>query len=230
MLAKRGKTIFAEVASPRRLLAIGSVLHYAQDNSVIWGSGLNGSVFESSHSYRSLDVRSVRGPITRAFLKKRGVEAPEVYGDPGLLIKVLTGDRFGRQKSSKVGVVPHFSDLSRPDIMRLKGSENVLVIDPYRSWNTVVDQIASCDFVVSSSLHGLVVADAFEIPSIYVRLSEREGVLKYEDYYAGTDRELSFASTIDEAMAHQGAKKLRYDTAKLMAVFPYDIWLSGFVP
>jgi hypothetical protein len=50
----------------------------------------------------------------------------------------------------------------------------------------VVGAIAGCDFVLSSSLHGLVVADSFGIPNAWLRVSDRqrgEG-FKYRDYYA----------------------------------------------
>jgi len=226
MLARKGLTIYDEIPAARRMLAIGSIVHFASDNSVIWGSGVNGSVAEASHAYKTLDIRAVRGPITRSFLLKRGIEVPEVYGDPGLLVKVLTGDRFGQNKRSKVGVVPHMSDLKRPEVQRLQGARDTMIIDPHRSWNIVIDEIASCEFVVSSSLHGLIVADAFGIPAIYVRLGEHEGLLKYEDYYAGTSRELQYVTSLDEALNHKGSDPLSYDTTRLLEAFPYDIWLG----
>ncbi len=45
------------------------------------------SVVEAAHTYKTLDVRSVRGPLTAKFLSKRGIFVPEIYGDPGLLIR-----------------------------------------------------------------------------------------------------------------------------------------------
>lgn len=226
MLARKGTTVFDEVPVTRRMLAIGSVIHYASDDSVIWGSGVNGSVVEAAHTYKTLDVRSVRGPLTAKFLSKRGIFVPEIYGDPGLLIKALTGSRFGTRKTGKTGIVPHMSDLHRPEVTRLHNASGEFIIDPYRSWNVVVDEIASCDFIISSSLHGLVVADAFGIPAIYVRLGDREGLLKYEDYYAGTGRSLRFVTSMDDALADKGCEALNYDPSPLLDAFPYDIWIS----
>lgn len=227
MLSRRGITVFDELPATRRLLAIGSIIHFAQDRSVVWGSGLNGSVTAEKHKYTTLDVRAVRGPITRQFLVLRGIEVPKVYGDPGLLINILTDGRFGASKTRKVGFVPHMFDIGRPDVARFASSSEISIIDPFRSWNRVVDEIASCEFIVSSSLHGLVVADAYGIPSIYVRLGESEGLLKYEDYYAGTGRSLHFATSIEEALSQGPCAPAQFDPKPLMEAFPYDIWMQG---
>lgn len=224
MLARRGLTVFDEIPKTRRMLAIGSIMHVAEDDSIVWGSGVNGSVSEFWHKYKTLDVRAVRGPVTRKFLMARGIEVPEVYGDPGLLVKVLTNGRFETSKKVNVGFVPHMSEFGREDVTKLIAAGDVSVIDPRGSWNKVVAEIARCEFVISSSLHGLVVADAFDIPSIYVRLSDHEGLLKYEDYYAGTGRDLQFATSIQEAFARGPCAKARYDQKALLDAFPYDIW------
>lgn len=229
MLARRGMTVFDELPKTRRMLAIGSVMHYANDHSVIWGSGVNGSVVESAHTYKTLDVRAVRGPISRKFLMARGIDVPEVYGDPGLLVKMLTGYRFTGVKTKKVGLIPHMSDLHKPEVQRLGQSSEVTVIDPHQSWNKVIQAIAQSEVVISSSLHGLIVADAFGIPSTYVRLGEREGLLKYEDYYAGTGRSLHFVTSLDEALKQQPRPVAEFDPQPLIDAFPYDIWQEASV-
>jgi pyruvyltransferase len=226
MLSRRGITVFDEIPAACRLLAIGSIIHFAQDHSVVWGSGLNGSVTADNHKYTTLDVRAVRGPITRQFLASRGIEVPEVYGDPGLLIDILTNGRFGASKRRKVGLVPHMFDVGTPEVTRFASSSEISIIDPCRSWNRVVDEIASCEFIISSSLHGLVVADAYGIQYIYVRLGENEGLLKYEDYYAGTGRSLRFATSIEEALSQGPCAPARFDPKPLIEAFPYDIWTT----
>ncbi|GLQ53654.1 hypothetical protein GCM10010862_09130 [Devosia nitrariae] len=115
-------------------------------------------------------------------------------------------------------------DVGTPEVTRFASSSEVSIINPARSWNRVVEEIASCEFVISSSLHGLVVADAYGIPSIYVRVGEREGLLKYEDYYAGTGRSLHFANSIDEALSQGPCAPARFDPKPLIDAFPYDIW------
>ncbi len=71
-----------------KLIAIGSMLSFAKDDDVIWGSGINGKLLDTKHyKFSRLDIRAVRGPLTRNYLRENfQVKAPEVYGDPGLLI------------------------------------------------------------------------------------------------------------------------------------------------
>lgn len=226
MLAKSGVTIFDEVAEPRRLLAIGSILHLAHDGDVIWGSGVNGSVVENAHRYKSLSVRAVRGPHTREFLIKRGIEVPTVYGDPGLLTQRLTGSRFSRLKEHSIGIVPNLYDMHFIKENNIAGAfSDAIIIDPRRSWNAVVADICRCEFIVASSLHGLVIADSFAIPNRFVRFTEFEGLFKYRDYYEGTGRDLSVTSSIDEALSLGAVAPPVIDMDALEAAFPLDIWL-----
>jgi pyruvyltransferase len=82
--------------------------------------------------------------------------------------------------------------------------------------------------VVASSLHGVVVAEAFGVPARFVRLSETESLLKYEDYLLGTGRtDEPFAKSIDEALDMGGMPPPRFDAEGLMAAFPFDLWSGG---
>src|SRR5271156_1188831 len=71
----------------KKLLACGSILSFAADHDVIWGSGVHGKVTDKKHyNFTQLDILAVRGPITRAFLMKTfQIDCPEFYGDPALL-------------------------------------------------------------------------------------------------------------------------------------------------
>jgi hypothetical protein len=61
------------------------------------------------------------------------------------------------------------------------------MISPHSSWKEVFRQIQTCGSVISSSLHGLVVADSLGVPSVWVqfrgtRTRRTEGTFKYMDY------------------------------------------------
>ncbi|OJF95292.1 hypothetical protein AX760_19700 [Pararhizobium antarcticum] len=225
MLGRRGHTVFDSVHTPRGILSIGSILHFANDGDVIWGSGVNGSVPVNDHKYRNIDVRAVRGPLTRQFLKARGITVPEVYGDPALLTKRLTGSRFEPTEKHAVGIVPNMFDMALIKKNNLLAPfKNIHLVDPTGSWNSVVEKILECKYIISSSLHGLVLADTYGIPSKYVRLTDHEGLLKYEDYYEGTGRRLIFSRTIKEALDQEPTPPLTYDTGPLESAFPYDVW------
>ena len=62
----------------QRLLTVGSILHFARDGDVVWGSGVNGKIPQELHRFRHLDIRAVRGPKTKAVLEERGLAVPAV--------------------------------------------------------------------------------------------------------------------------------------------------------
>ena len=225
MLARRGATLFDSSPEPRQLVAVGSVLHTAREGATIWGTGLHGSMPLREHRYARLDVRAVRGPLTRRFLRQRGITVPEIYGDPALRLPLVASGRFAATSEWAVGLVPNLHDthhLSGLDLPRTH--PKLRVIDPLRSWDAVVADIVRCRSVIASSLHGLIIAEAYGIPARYVRFTEREPMLKYEDYYLGTGRSVHPAKSIDEALALGGEPASANDGIALAAAFPYDLW------
>ncbi|KAA8482793.1 pyruvyl transferase [Arcticibacter tournemirensis] len=220
VLADHNYMLEEEVKQSRRLLALGSVLHFAKDNDVIWGTGVNGKVDLSEHTYYQLDVRAVRGPLTRNFLLERGIEAPAVYGDPALLIPSLFPGRFKRTSKKDYVVVPNLHDMS---IVQNSNAENI--VSPLSSWNRCISDILEADFVIASSLHGLIIAEAYGIPARYLRLSETENLFKYNDYMMGTGRdEIEPATSLAEALKMGGMKAPLFDSQKLLNAFPTDLW------
>jgi pyruvyltransferase len=209
-----------ERAASARLLAVGSILHFARDGDIVWGSGVNGKVPVERHSYRHLDVRAVRGPLTRDFLLRRGIGVPEIFGDPALLIADLLPTRFPgpAERTDPVAFVPNLHDLPA-----MQDWENV--ISPLDPWWSVVRRISRARHVISTSLHGLVVADAFGVPCTYLRLSEEENLFKYEDYVLGVGRSrLPVTRSRQEAVRASPLDAIRFDAARLKASFPYDLW------
>lgn len=203
---------------PARLLSIGSVLHFAQTGDTLWGTGRNGKVPQDEHQFKSLDVRAVRGPRTRQFLGELGIQAPEVFGDPALLLPHLFEKRLKRcTEKGKVGVVPNLHDIAL--------MQDQDFINPRANWDEVIKEILTCDFVISSSLHGLIVADAFGIDCCHLRLSDTEPDFKYLDYCEGVGRtQFRSARSIEEAMQIGAMPKIDYSPDQLMAAFPIDLW------
>lgn len=163
-----------------KILTCGSILNLAlRPGDVVWGSGaIRPEPLDGSQA-RFL---AVRGPLTRSLI--RG-DVPEVYGDPGSLMPEIYTPR--PQRRYDVGVVPHIFDRAI-----MQAPDGVPVIDlGTRDWRRVVDQIAACNVVVSSSLHGIVVAETYGIPAVWVQPSDRliGGEFKFRDYYGATGRD-----------------------------------------
>ncbi|WP_207432137.1 polysaccharide pyruvyl transferase family protein [Sabulibacter ruber] len=220
VLADRNHLLEEETKHQRTMLAIGSVLHFASDNDVIWGTGVNGKVDVNEHTFSRLDVRAVRGPLTREFLMKRGIPVPEVYGDPALLIPHIFPGRFKKDPQKEYVVVPNLHDLKIAKVLNLKN-----VISPVWGWNKCVEEILKAEFVIASSLHGLIIAEAFGIPACYIRLTETENLFKYNDYLHGTGRgEIEFATSVAQALEMGGMQPPKFDAQKLLDAFPIDLW------
>lgn len=97
-------------------------------------------------------------------------------------------------KRYRLGIIPHVVDLHHPVIeeIRDKYADEVLIIDlaHYKKWTDVIDQICSCERVLSSSLHGLIVSDAYQVPNCWIELSGKMpgGYFKYFDYLSSVHR------------------------------------------
>jgi len=169
---------------------IGSVIGYYTDKyTSIWGSGIISE--NMSIPYKPIRVYSVRGPLTREILLKNGIDCPEIYGDPALLIS-----RYYRpdiEKKYELGIIPHFIDENNNAIKDFCESHpDVLIIHMrgYKHWQDIPNQILSCKKIISSSLHGLIVSDSYGIPNKWVRFSNDivGGNFKYHDYFASVGR------------------------------------------
>ena len=224
ILADRGRSLKDQSSVASRLLAVGSILHLARDGDVVWGSGVNGKMPADRHVFTDLDVRAVRGPLTARFLLQRGINVPKVYGDPALLLPVLFPELKRTHKESIV-VVPNLHDIA---VMKVRGID---FVSPFAGWNVCVDRITGADLVVASSLHAIIIAEAFGVPARYARFSAAEDSFKYDDYALGTGRGgLEPARSIEEAIAMGGAPPIRFDPEALLAAFPIDLWKSDRRP
>lgn len=80
----------------KHLFTVGSGGLRSFQNATMWGTGimydgLKGKWFAKywDANHRHLDIRAVRGPLTRQVYLKLGHNCPEVYGDPGILMPLI---------------------------------------------------------------------------------------------------------------------------------------------
>jgi pyruvyltransferase len=204
-----------------RLLSVGSVIHLARPGDTVWGSGINGKMPLRAELLQSVDFRAVRGPMTRDALAHHGIECPAIYGDPGLLVPTLLPELCGAAplRSKEPLIVPNFNDY--PEFEHLPN-----VLDPCSPVEVCVSRIAHSRLVVGSSLHGLIVAEAFGVAARGI-ISVAEHEFKYADYYHGTGRpDFRLAANVEEAVDRGGESPPVWSPQALIDAFPIDLWTA----
>ncbi|WP_273653633.1 polysaccharide pyruvyl transferase family protein [Cellulomonas fimi] len=196
-----GRRVRWAPSSSASLVGIGSVAERflgVNPEGQVFGSGAR--EFRRDPSTAAVDparILAVRGELTRDFLR---LPAGVPLGDPGLAVSDLV-PRNGRRRG--VVVIPHFrtygSAAGRSQLARLV-ADGCEVVAPSRSPLEVATRAARSDLVVTSSLHGLVVANATSVPAILVRFASRtqEPDAKYADYLSAFSRKPRWWS-FDEA-------------------------------
>ena len=207
---------------------IGSVLdRVAVRHLEVWGSGFKTA--GATCWVRPQRVHAVRGPGTRECLLAQGIDCPPVYGDPALLFPRLYTPRREPSRHA-LGIVPHYVDRDHPDVRRLRDA-GVHVIDILGGITEVVDEICRCEVIASSSLHGLIAADAYGVPSTWIEMStgvEGDG-FKFRDYFGGVRRparppvRLTGRTTPQELMDAAHDASIDADLEALLAACPFRV-------
>ena len=179
----------------RGVFAIGSILDNSSYKTLVWGSGFR----EDYSKYKGGKVYAVRGKLTQSLLpdyikKKKDL----AIGDPALLLPLAyTPDK---NVVHKIGIVPHFVDY---DFFSATYGHKYFIID-VRTSNVerVITQICSCKFILSTSLHGLIISHAYGIPALWIKKGWiNSSEFKFYDYFSsvGIPKYKGF-SNIDEIL------------------------------
>lgn len=168
-----------------QLIGVGSILDRipADFAGYVLGSGFGRE--RSFRPLRAARVLAARGPLT---WERLGRPADCVLGDPGLLARHLLPQEPA--KKYRLGLLPHYADRDLPQLAQLAAQhpDDVLFIDATRPALEVFHHIAQCEGIFSSSLHGLIVADAFQIPSAWKACEQvLGGGFKFADHFAAVD-------------------------------------------
>jgi hypothetical protein len=178
-------------AAGEHLVAIGSILHWAKPLSHVWGTGL----MSPEAGIGELDgerVWALRGKLTYSCLKPELAGLRDVpLGDPGYLIgRRLAALSPAPAATHRLGVVPHYFDREHPGVASLRDQDGVAILDVRDPPPTFFAQMMACEAIASSSLHGLIFAEALGIPNVWVDFREEspERAFKYHDWFSLADR------------------------------------------
>jgi pyruvyltransferase len=208
------------------ILAIGSILHLASKDSIVWGAGFmdpNKKCYEKPKK-----VLAVRGPKTRELLLSQGIDCPEIYGDPALLLPLVYTPKI--KKQYKLGIIPHYTDKNNKWLKQFNNLEDVKVID-VQNKDTVhfINDILSCEKIASSSLHGIITADAYGVPSTWIEFADLVDGFKFLDYFLSVQRSdtkplrITKSTTLDEIYSTFYDYKINIDLNPLLNSAPFPL-------
>ena len=249
------------------LCAIGSILNRNEicSSALIWGSGFLSP--QKTYKIRLTYVRqrllgkagrpiiyAVRGKMTRDIFLRAGYSCPAVYGDPALVMPFLYKPKFSPIKN-RVGIVLH--EKHEEDIPNLfeksikYGGLRIPVKRDYLNITNFIDEVCSCEFIVSSSLHGLIIANAYGVPAVRLivnghsihpnKYDNFRQDFKFDDYLSGlnalaigtnnadyqfpyfvlNDNEELSEAHISKMEKIAKKPEFKWSTEKLISSFPY---------
>lgn len=185
LLRKYGFTPVHTSINKAQIVSTGSILQDLSEDfsGYIVGSGL---IFDITKEFNQATILAVRGSLTR-----ERINAPKstLLGDPGLLSEKLIYKRQDKQFS--IGIIPHYVDKLDKRIEKLYRTykKEIRIINVQQVPEKVISEIDKCEYILSSSLHGLIVADALNIPNSWIVLSEKVlgNGFKFFDYASSHD-------------------------------------------
>jgi len=228
------------------LLGLGSTIHHMcmskhKGPVVVWGSGgMHYTGDRCRNAPVDFDVRAVRGYKTLDMLvsiNKLSAEKAKnvVLGDPALLLPQMFPQCTKSCKPAvDVCVVLHKNDMYLESQIKKELKQlplkNFRVLSVKTNPTHMLEDLLGCSLVLSSSLHGIIFAEAFEVPARWLVLAgsaKSESRFKYEDYFTGTrgreaDMELlGPVTTVKEGWEKGGAPPaVGYDPLPLLKAFP----------
>ena len=179
-----GNYTYEEEKWKNALKAISGVLF---PKAYIWGTGFVRYKEKDTRFYKpKTHVCAVRGALSKKRIEAmlgRPIDVP--MGDAGILASALL-DQMPK-KRYEVGIVAHYKEQDelafRELLEQYPGSH---FIDVRKTPIEVTEEIAQCDTVISSSLHGLIIADSLRVPNLHVVVTDNllgDG-FKFDDYYS----------------------------------------------
>lgn len=163
-------------------------------------------------------IYGIRGLLTKEYLK---IDKNVCIGDPGLLMSKIYPCNLN--KKYKVGIIPHESEIDDVRIKRIQSNNtDCCIINPRnKNCKSIIRLINSCEYIVSSSLHGLIISDSYGIPNGRIKINEIDNSqdFKFKDYYSSLDEKLhTFQITGNETLEKLISITRNPNTAKIKII------------
>lgn len=170
------KTLFL---NGKYIVSIGSIIGWGSGKRIVWGSGI---LFDNEKIDNGKFL-AVRGKYTQKRLLELGYECPSVFGDPALLLPLIYNPEI--EKTHKIGMVPHHTQFEH--FKDYEKTHGIKVINLIGDVEEILNEMLSCEKIISSSLHGVIVAQAYNIPALwyeYPKIQWHGENIKFLDYFS----------------------------------------------
>lgn len=173
---------WTSILNKQVIISIGSIISWCHyKNSIVWGSGI---LTENDEVYPAKFI-AVRGKYTQRRLEQLGYKVPNIIGDPALLCNLIYQPKSA--KKYKLGIIPHVFHYE--EIKQHFKDDRILILNLHDEIEKVIEDIESCEFTISTSLHGVIVSHTYRVPSLWVHFEELQKSLngdnvKFKDYFS----------------------------------------------
>ena len=214
-------------------LTVGSILIKCKSNNIVYGSGFIsendnlGSPDNSEWKYENKvyeipkKILSVRGPKTRNKLLKMGIDCPENYGDP-LIILPLIYNNVNIRINYKIGLIPHFKDINNEKFkwlsndMKNQKMKTKLINIKTKDYQKFINEIKECEYIISSSLHGVIISLVYGKKVIFTSFSKLIGeTFKFYDFFGSLNIKYNILEYNDKNLLNNTIKYDKYNLNKI---------------
>jgi pyruvyltransferase len=207
ILNKKGVQVeYVPKPKDANLIGCGSILDPVPDDfkGYIMGSGM--MYDRNDKKFPRAKIISVRGKLTA----KNCDILPDKLGDVGLLLGIGVAPV---PKVFRLGIIPHYVDKQNQQVYEWSKVPGVKIIDVFSPIDQIISEVNMCSGICSSSLHGLIVADALKVPSRWVELSDKVNGkgFKFRDYYSCYDLQIQpshYIGFVDELFNRPGIERI----------------------
>lgn len=192
--------IFPEYHSiePDRLMfgigsLIGAHLLTGHEKVLVMGSG-SGYGYVPDLSSGMIDFGWVRGPMTA---QRLGLDPQLAITDPAIMTPSLNQFQGISVIPGKTVFIPHVgTDQIALNWTHISASSNTTYVSPTWDAQTVIREIASAERVITESLHGAIIADAFRVPWTAIAISPYFNMFKWQDWGQSMELEIDVVPSL----------------------------------
>tara|TARA_B100001063_G_scaffold247257_1_gene291828 strand:- start:7412 stop:8281 length:870 start_codon:yes stop_codon:yes gene_type:complete len=196
-------------------ITTGSIMCLANNKSIIFGTGFisNDGDLGGGNWYSNSNIKyktphkiiAVRGPLSRKKMLDFNIECPENYGDPLILMPCLNSN-YTNIEDNIIGIIPHFIDKNNKNYILLKTNlekkgyiVKFIDIEVGSNHNKLIKEINKCKYIISSSLHGVMMGIVYKKKTIFIEFSDKVigNGFKFQDFFKSVNITYKNINTYD---------------------------------